>query len=85
MPKETVRLKHFDWTYQIQQAAGAVFAQQDIEANLVMQQGYKSRFVKPGRYSSLEETLPQFNSWLLPRYHRMDAPVPLSSAASDVA
>lgn len=85
MPKETVRLKHFDWTYQIQQASGAVFAQQDIEANLIMQQGYKSRFVKQGRYSFLEETLPQFNSWLLPRYHRMDAPAPKTIFKSEVA
>ncbi len=85
MPRETLRLKHFDWAYQLQQAAGAIFGQQDIEANLVMQQGYKSRFVKQGRYSYLEETLPQFNSWLLPRYHRMDGPAPRTTLNSEVA
>lgn len=82
MPRETIRLKHFDWAYQTQLSAGAIFGKQDIEANTIMQAGFKSRFVKPGRYSYLEETLPQFNRWLLPRYHRMDAAGPAPARAS---
>jgi phenylpropionate dioxygenase-like ring-hydroxylating dioxygenase large terminal subunit len=70
MPKATMETKHFDWAFQTQLAAGAIFGQQDIEANTIMQEGFKSRFVRPGRYSYLEATLPQFNSWLLPRYLR---------------
>ncbi len=70
VPKATKELKHFDWAFQTQLAAGAIFGAQDIEANTIMQEGFKSRFVRPGRYSYLEATLPQFNSWLVPRYMR---------------
>lgn len=70
VPKSTTEMKHFDWAFQTQLAAAAIFGKQDIEANTIMQEGFKSRFVRPGRYSYLEATLPQFNNWLLPRYRR---------------
>ena len=81
VPRSTLHMKHFDWAYQSQLSASAVFGQQDVEANLVMQEGFKSRFVRPGRYSHLEETLPQFNRWLLRRYLRGD-PEPANDGRS---
>jgi len=44
------------------------FNVQDIWADTMVQKGLKSRFGPHGRYSWQEETLQQFNRWLVKRY-----------------
>ncbi|MDE3205731.1 MAG: aromatic ring-hydroxylating dioxygenase subunit alpha [Acidobacteriota bacterium] len=46
------------------------FNVQDVYANRMTQRGLRSRFARRGRYSWQEETLPQFNRWLVERYRR---------------
>ena len=49
------------------------FNVQDIHADTMVQKGLRSRFGPNGRYSWQEETLQQFNRWLVKRY-RADWP-----------
>ena len=44
------------------------FNEQDIYADAMTQKGLNSRFAPRGRYSWQEETLVQFNRWLVKRY-----------------
>jgi phenylpropionate dioxygenase-like ring-hydroxylating dioxygenase large terminal subunit len=46
------------------------FNVQDVHANELVQRGLRSRFGPHGRYSWQEETLRQFNRWLVARYRR---------------
>jgi phenylpropionate dioxygenase-like ring-hydroxylating dioxygenase large terminal subunit len=45
------------------------FNVQDVYADTMVQRGLRSRFAPRGRYSWQEGTLPQFNRWLVQRYH----------------
>jgi phenylpropionate dioxygenase-like ring-hydroxylating dioxygenase large terminal subunit len=45
------------------------FNVQDVYADTMVQRGLRSRFAPRGRYSWQEGTLPQFNRWLVNRYH----------------
>lgn len=58
----------FDWAYQSQTGQNDILNQQDMLTNRLMQEGQRSRFVKRGRYSHQEATLPQFNRWVTKRY-----------------
>ena len=51
------------------------FNVQDVYADTMVQRGLASRFGPRGRYSWQEETLQQFNRWLVRRY-REHWPVP---------
>lgn len=44
------------------------FNREDVYADTMVQRGLCSRFAPRGRYSWQEETLPQFNRWLVQRY-----------------
>lgn len=66
-PKETKAWKHFQWAFDAQSSINDFINIQDQDANLLLQQGLRSRFAPRGRYCRLETTLPQFNSWLLAR------------------
>jgi phenylpropionate dioxygenase-like ring-hydroxylating dioxygenase large terminal subunit len=46
------------------------FNREDIWADEMVQVGLRSRFAPRGRYSWQEETLQQFNRWLVARYRR---------------
>jgi phenylpropionate dioxygenase-like ring-hydroxylating dioxygenase large terminal subunit len=46
----------------------SIYNDQDVEANILVQRGLKSRFANRGRYAPKEKTLPQFNRWLIKRY-----------------
>jgi phenylpropionate dioxygenase-like ring-hydroxylating dioxygenase large terminal subunit len=67
-PEKTWEDPNFDWKYDLQLNCNDVANQQDIDTNAAMHRGLKSRFAPRGRYAHLEQTLPQFNRWLLSRY-----------------
>ena len=67
-PAATLQLPDFEWRYNTQTNSNDVFNQQDIDTNKRMQTGQRSRYAPRGRYSHQEETLPQFNRWLVKRY-----------------
>ena len=67
-PASSFRAPTFDWAYQSQTGANDLINQQDMVTNTQMQRGQQSRFVKRGRFSHQETTLPQFNRWLTKRY-----------------
>jgi phenylpropionate dioxygenase-like ring-hydroxylating dioxygenase large terminal subunit len=49
--------------------SGAVFLAQDRHVDTQVQRGMRSRFAARGRYSWQEQTLLEFNQWLVKRYH----------------
>ncbi|MDY7105611.1 MAG: aromatic ring-hydroxylating dioxygenase subunit alpha [Actinomycetota bacterium] len=67
-PESSFKHPRFDWAYEAQTGANDLINQQDMVTNALMQEGQRSRFVKRGRYSHQEATLPQFNRWLTKRY-----------------
>jgi phenylpropionate dioxygenase-like ring-hydroxylating dioxygenase large terminal subunit len=67
-PRTTLQIRDFEWRYDMQTASNDVFNQQDIATNTRMQMGQRSRFAPRGHYCHQEETLPQFNRWLVKRY-----------------
>ncbi|MCU1497175.1 MAG: hypothetical protein JWM47_1128 [Acidimicrobiales bacterium] len=67
-PQTTIDAPNFDWIYQSQTGANDILNQQDMATNETMQLGQRSRFAPRGRYAWQEETLPQFNRWLVKRY-----------------
>jgi phenylpropionate dioxygenase-like ring-hydroxylating dioxygenase large terminal subunit len=58
----------FDQLFAAAQAGVDNFNVQDVYADTMVQRGLRSRFAPRGRYSWQEETLAQFNRWLVQRY-----------------
>ncbi len=58
----------FDLLFRDMEAGVNDFNIQDIHADTMVQKGLRSRFGPHGRYSWQEETLQQFNRWLVKRY-----------------
>lgn len=58
----------FDLLLRDMEAGVNDFNVQDIHADTMVQKGLRSRFGPNGRYSWQEETLQQFNRWLVKRY-----------------
>ena len=84
-PPSSFQAPTFDWAYNSQTGDNDLINQQDMVTNKLMQEGQRSRYVKRGRYSHQEATLPQFNRWLTKRYlahaQRLDADVPATPVA----
>jgi hypothetical protein len=60
----------FDKLFEQAKAGVNNFNVQDVHADEMVQRGLQSRFAPRGRYSWQEETLRQFNRWLVVRYNR---------------
>ncbi|MEX0665111.1 MAG: aromatic ring-hydroxylating dioxygenase subunit alpha [Acidimicrobiia bacterium] len=60
----------FDYLFAAANAGVNNFNVQDVYADKMVQRGLRSRFGPRGRYSWQEETLQQFNRWLVTRYRR---------------
>jgi phenylpropionate dioxygenase-like ring-hydroxylating dioxygenase large terminal subunit len=60
----------FEYLFTAANAGVNNFNVQDVHANELVQRGLRSRFGPRGRYSWQEETLRQFNRWLVSRYRR---------------
>ena len=60
----------FDYLFEAANAGVNNFNVQDVYAEKMVQRGLRSRFGPRGRYSWQEETLRQFNRWLVTRYRR---------------
>jgi phenylpropionate dioxygenase-like ring-hydroxylating dioxygenase large terminal subunit len=73
----TEALENFDELRQRAEAGVNDFNFQDIDADTKVQVGLRSRFAPHGRYSWQEETLRQFNRWLVKRY-RAHWPAPVN-------
>lgn len=58
----------FDHLFEQAQAGVKIYNDQDVYADTMVQRGLRSRFAPRGRYSYQEETLRQFNRWLVQRY-----------------
>ena len=58
----------FEYLFQAAEAGVNNFNVQDIYADEMTQKGLNSHFANRGRYSWQEETLVQFNRWLVKRY-----------------
>jgi phenylpropionate dioxygenase-like ring-hydroxylating dioxygenase large terminal subunit len=67
-PDSSLKAPGFDWAFEMQNAVNQVINDQDVHSNTRMQEGQRSRYVKRGRYSWQEGTLPQVNRWLTLRY-----------------
>ncbi|MFC3983086.1 aromatic ring-hydroxylating oxygenase subunit alpha [Streptosporangium jomthongense] len=67
-PEESTKHPRFEQLYKIAQDGLVLFHQQDASSDASLQKGMRSRFRRPGRYSFQEESLLQFNQWLLKRY-----------------
>ncbi|ONH61948.1 hypothetical protein CcI49_03960 [Frankia sp. CcI49] len=67
-PESSIKEPTFEWALDVQNTINGVINEQDFVTNRRMQLGQRSRYAKRGRYSHLESTLPQFNSWLVKRY-----------------
>lgn len=67
-PESSLKAPGFEWSFEMQNAVNAVINDQDVATNQRMQAGQYSRYVKRGRYSWQEATLPQMNRWLTLRY-----------------
>jgi phenylpropionate dioxygenase-like ring-hydroxylating dioxygenase large terminal subunit len=83
-PEESIKSPHFQWGLDIQNHINGVINEQDFVTNTRMQRGQRSRYVKRGRYSHQEGTLPQFNNWLIKRY-RAAADLVAADPAADGA
>lgn len=68
VPKETMRLPDFDMRFGATVEGVSVFNDQDTVANTLTHKGLRSRFAGRTRYAPKEETLSQFNRWLVKRY-----------------
>lgn len=68
-PEESLKHPLFEHLHKIASDALVLFQQQDGGADASLQRGMRSRFRTPGRYSYQEESLWQFNRWLLKRYN----------------
>jgi phenylpropionate dioxygenase-like ring-hydroxylating dioxygenase large terminal subunit len=60
----------FEYLFEQAQAGVKIFNDQDVYADRMVQRGLRSRFAPRGRYSYQEQTLRQFNRWLVSRYAR---------------
>jgi phenylpropionate dioxygenase-like ring-hydroxylating dioxygenase large terminal subunit len=60
----------FEYLFDAANAGVNNFNVQDMYADTMVQRGLRSRFGPQGRYSWQEETLQQFNRWLVTRYRR---------------
>src|SRR5207249_11213650 len=60
----------FDSLFETANAGVNNFDVQGVYADKMVQRGLRSRFGPRGRYSWQEETLRQFNRWLVTRYRR---------------
>ena len=58
----------FEYLFAAANAGVNNFNVQDVRADTLVQQGLRSRFGPHGRYAWQEETLRQFNCWLVRRY-----------------
>lgn len=68
LPRATLALADFaERAAAVRKGAAKIWAQ-DVPVNLGMQAGKRSRFMPQGRYAPLENTLRQFNAWLLGKY-----------------
>jgi phenylpropionate dioxygenase-like ring-hydroxylating dioxygenase large terminal subunit len=63
-----VEMPMFEYLFEQAQAGVNNFNVQDIHADTMVQKGLRSRFAPRGPYSWQEETLQQFNRWLVKRY-----------------
>jgi phenylpropionate dioxygenase-like ring-hydroxylating dioxygenase large terminal subunit len=79
-PEESIKSPYFQWGFDIQNHINGVINEQDFVTNRRMQLGQRSRYVKRGRYSHLESTLPQFNNWLIRRYRAAAGPTGAAAA-----
>jgi phenylpropionate dioxygenase-like ring-hydroxylating dioxygenase large terminal subunit len=68
MPKSTVTLPDFADRVGRMMEGSRQLGEQDKSVNLAMQRAKFSRFAPRGRLAPLEETLSQFNRWLVIRY-----------------
>ena len=67
-PKSTMELPDFYKILPDVVDGLSIYNDQDVEANILVHRGLKSRFANRGRYAPKEKTLPQFNQWLIKRY-----------------
>ncbi|MDY7099577.1 MAG: aromatic ring-hydroxylating dioxygenase subunit alpha [Actinomycetota bacterium] len=72
-PRSTIARDDFDELMAGQLALIEAIDQPDLESNIGMYRGLRSRFAPRGPYSPYEATLPQFNAWLLERYRAEQA------------
>jgi phenylpropionate dioxygenase-like ring-hydroxylating dioxygenase large terminal subunit len=70
LPKSTLELPDFTARGAAVREGGAKIWAQDVPVNLGMQAAKRSRFLPDGIYGPLEETLKQFNVWLVDAYRR---------------
>ena len=70
LPATTRNLPDFDQRAALVLQGAAKIWAQDVPLNLGMQAGKHSGFVPPGRYTGLETTLVQFNTWLQQAYRQ---------------
>jgi phenylpropionate dioxygenase-like ring-hydroxylating dioxygenase large terminal subunit len=70
LPQSTLDLPDFAARAGAVREGGAKIWAQDVPVNLGMQATKRSRFLPDGTYGPLEETLRQFNVWLVDAYRR---------------
>lgn len=68
--ESAMRHPRFDLLFEAAEAGVKIFNDQDVYADTMVQRGLRSRFAPRGRYSWEEETLAQFNRWLVTRYQK---------------
>jgi len=68
LPESTARLKDFDQRAARMMEGSRQLGEQDTSVNVAMQAAKSSRFAPSGRLCYLEETLSQFNKWLVAKY-----------------
>ena len=68
MPKSTVELADFDDRAARLMEGSRQLGEQDTAVNLSMQRAKASRYAPRGRLAPLEDTLSDFNRWLIQRY-----------------
>ena len=59
----------FDYLFRQADLGVENFNVQDLHADELVQRGLQSVYAPRGRYSWQEQTLQQFNRWLVRRYH----------------
>jgi phenylpropionate dioxygenase-like ring-hydroxylating dioxygenase large terminal subunit len=70
LPKSTLALPDFAARGAAVREGGSKIWAQDVPVNLGMQAAKRSRFLPDGIYGPLEETLKQFNVWVVDAYRR---------------
>jgi hypothetical protein len=70
LPRSTLDLPDFAARGAAVREGGSKIWAQDVPVNLGMQAAKRSRFLPDGIYGPLEETLKQFNVWVVDAYRR---------------